>query len=444
MPRQRNSKFGNDSKDTASLASQLAEMSTQVSGGGAGILKYDTLEALQSAHPNGLNVPVWVSSANAWAYWNGTVTQPADITAPTLTITVGGTFTGTKSVTMSANETATIYYTLDGSTPTTSSSVYSSALSISATTILKAFAKDTAGNSSSVQTVTYTLDTGGGDTTAPVLTITPAVTFTDTQTVTMSVNEASIIWYTLDDSDPTTSGTRVQYTSPLTLTTTDTVKAYAVDTAGNASAVQTITYTKSSLPAGYIAQEDFSTYADGAITGKSKWQLVEGTSANVTSGVLNVDATWNTVGKKHGLQFNEVRTNGVYKVLVKGGSKIMFGWHKAEGSLNKWVIWKNSDTATKQYQFGTVLDTSATARTNVSFTDATLDHWIEVTMGGGNVGDTIAIRIWNTNESRPTTASYTYTITGSDPVLTSGEFVFNSFDSTSFGIKQFIVTNLGV
>jgi hypothetical protein len=272
----------------------------------------------------------------------GSTPPPADTTAPVLTITAGGTFTGTKSVTMSVNETATIYYTLDGSTPTTSSDVYSSPLSISATTTLKAFARDTAGNSSAVQTVTYTLDTtqpadttapnnvtnlaysnlaatsltltwtassssdvasydvfngstllanvagttynvtgltastqytftvkakdganntasgtsvtvttsAPADTTAPVLTITPATTFTDTQTVTMSTNETATIWYTLDDSDPVTSGTRLQYTSPLTLTATDTIKAYAVDSANNASAVQTVTYTKETAPAG--------------------------------------------------------------------------------------------------------------------------------------------------------------------------------------------------
>jgi hypothetical protein len=83
------------------------------------------------------------------------------------------------------------------------------------------------------------------DTTAPVLTITPAATFTDTQTVTMSANETATIYYTLDDTDPKTSGTKLTYTAPLTLTETDTVKAYAVDTANNESAVQTITYTKS-------------------------------------------------------------------------------------------------------------------------------------------------------------------------------------------------------
>lgn len=172
-------------------------------------------------------------------------TPTPDTTAPVLTITTGGAFSGTKSVTMSTNESATIYYTTDGSTPTTSSNVYSSALSFSSTTTLKAFARDTAGNQSAVQTVTYTLDNSApADTTAPILTLTPAATFSDTQTVNMSVNETATIWYTVDDTDPTTSGTRVQYTTAVTLTATTTIKAYAVDSANNTSAVQTVTYTK--------------------------------------------------------------------------------------------------------------------------------------------------------------------------------------------------------
>ena len=70
-------------------------------------------------------------------------------------------FTGTEnfetntSVTLASNDGATIYYTVDGSEPTTSSSVYSSALNISATTTVKAFAvKD--GLTTGVVSKTYT------------------------------------------------------------------------------------------------------------------------------------------------------------------------------------------------------------------------------------------------------------------------------------------------
>ena len=81
-----------------------------------------------------------------------------DTTPPTTTATPpGGTYTSTQSVTLSANEPATIYYTTNGSKPTTSSPTYSSPISISTTTTLKFFAKDTAGNSESVKTASYTI-----------------------------------------------------------------------------------------------------------------------------------------------------------------------------------------------------------------------------------------------------------------------------------------------
>ena len=88
-----------------------------------------------------------------------TPTPTPSVSAPVISGTTP--FTDTTSVTMSAESGAEIRYTVDGSTPTVSSSLYSSAISLSVTTTVKAIAiKD--GVSSSVASKTFTKSEGGG------------------------------------------------------------------------------------------------------------------------------------------------------------------------------------------------------------------------------------------------------------------------------------------
>ncbi|QLC65725.1 starch-binding protein [Flavobacterium sp. LPB0248] len=85
--------------------------------------------------------------------------------APDFTFSqAGGNFTTgtTLNVTLTANESASvIYYTLDGTVPTTasSSSVGSKTIAINSTTTLKAFVKNAAGINSAIKTETYTFST---------------------------------------------------------------------------------------------------------------------------------------------------------------------------------------------------------------------------------------------------------------------------------------------
>ena len=87
-------------------------------------------------------------------------TGTSDTIAPVTTATPpGGFYSTSQSVTLTANEPATIYYTTNGSIPTVSSTVYTTAIPISATSTLKFFAKDIAGNIEAVKTQTYTINT---------------------------------------------------------------------------------------------------------------------------------------------------------------------------------------------------------------------------------------------------------------------------------------------
>jgi hypothetical protein len=90
----------------------------------------------------------------------------ADSASPvTTTSPSGSTYMSDQLVTLTCDDgggsgcTAT-YYTIDGSDPTTSSSVYSTDITISSTTTLKYFSVDNAGNAEVIKTETYTIISG--------------------------------------------------------------------------------------------------------------------------------------------------------------------------------------------------------------------------------------------------------------------------------------------
>jgi hypothetical protein len=96
----------------------------------------------------------------------------SDTTAPVTTAApAGGTYATGQTVTLTANETATIYYTLDGTTPTTSSTRYAAPISINSSRTLKYFAVDAAGNAESVKSQVYTIQTN-------YFPLTPGITWT--------------------------------------------------------------------------------------------------------------------------------------------------------------------------------------------------------------------------------------------------------------------------
>ena len=100
-------------------------------------------------------------SGNNFAIWD----KLGAVDVPSITVSqVGGFFTTgtTVSTTLTANNsTSTIYYSLDGTTPTIASpsAVGSVTLSINATKTLNAFVRNTAGVNSTIRTETYTFGT---------------------------------------------------------------------------------------------------------------------------------------------------------------------------------------------------------------------------------------------------------------------------------------------
>jgi hypothetical protein len=90
-----------------------------------------------------------------WTMTSGGVT--GTVATPTFS-PVAGNYTSAQNVTIATTTSgATIYYTTNGSTPTTGSAVYSAPVPVAATMTLKALAVKSGSNNSSVATATYTI-----------------------------------------------------------------------------------------------------------------------------------------------------------------------------------------------------------------------------------------------------------------------------------------------
>ncbi|WP_433966375.1 chitobiase/beta-hexosaminidase C-terminal domain-containing protein [Tunturiibacter gelidiferens] len=92
---------------------------------------------------------------------SATFTLPTQTPAPNFT-PAAGTYTSSQQVVLSdADRSATIYYTLDGSTPTTSSSVYTSPITVATNTTINAMSFDSTRKNNGLATAAYVLQAGG-------------------------------------------------------------------------------------------------------------------------------------------------------------------------------------------------------------------------------------------------------------------------------------------
>jgi hypothetical protein len=188
-------------------------------------------------------------------------------------------------------------------------------------------------------TMTSGTGTGGGTVATP--TFSPAAgTYLGTQTVTLSdTTSGATIFYTLDGSQPGTSagGSTQQYSGPLTVSSTETIKALAtasgMTTSGTASATYTIesqvaTPTFSPAAGSYNSAQpvSISTTTSGATIYYTTNGSTPTTSSTVYSGPITVSATetLKAIATESGF-FNSNVATAAYTIGSSGGGGVSFG-----------------------------------------------------------------------------------------------------------------------
>jgi hypothetical protein len=157
--------------------------------------------------------------------------------APPSFTPAAGTYPAAQSVAITDGTSgALIYYTTDGSTPTTSSEQYSGPISVTADETLKAIAAASGYANTAVATAAYKIH-------AATPSFTPAGgVYRAAQSVTITDGtRGALIYYTTDGSTPTTSSE--QYSGPISVTANETLKAIAAASGYTASAVGHAAYT---------------------------------------------------------------------------------------------------------------------------------------------------------------------------------------------------------
>lgn len=148
-----------DGSDGANSAGSPNFTSRQASAGFSNMLEDWIPTSLQSgvvANASQGSSAAWNIAAVSFASINNTLNTPTF--SP-----VAGTYTGSQTVTISSNGIGeAIYYTTDGSTPTSGSTLYSGPITVSASETVKAIAELTGWTNSAVGSAAYVVSSGGG------------------------------------------------------------------------------------------------------------------------------------------------------------------------------------------------------------------------------------------------------------------------------------------
>jgi hypothetical protein len=170
---------------------------------------------------------------DVWEYRPSTTTLPATPT-PDFSVSPGTYDSGGPVIIFDAMTNAVIHYTTDGTTPTTSSTLYSGPVTLSSSGTIQAIATAPGYVNSAIATAAYVITPPAA---TPVISV-PAGTYSTPQTVTITdATPGATIEYT------TNGGTTViSYSGSIVVATTETLQAYATAPGDSDSAVASASY----------------------------------------------------------------------------------------------------------------------------------------------------------------------------------------------------------
>jgi hypothetical protein len=217
--------------DATNLANTLYSSNTNPARDNPGL-------ALKFTVPTIANGKVYVGTSGQLSFYGllgSAQTAPAPIISP-----ASSTYSGTQTVTITdAVAGATIYYTTDGSAPTSASTVYTAPLVISTDETITAIASPAGYLQSPPSAATFT---STSTTANPVFSM-AAGTYSGPQALTITdASPGAVIYYTLNGSTPTTKSA-VYPAAGLTIPVSETIEAIAVAPGLFASQMVSSSYT---------------------------------------------------------------------------------------------------------------------------------------------------------------------------------------------------------
>jgi N-acetylneuraminic acid mutarotase len=215
------------------------------------LMYYTTDGTTPTIHSNLYSAPIAVNTPqtiNAIAVASGYSYSPVAtaayvfvrLTAATPVISpASGTYAPAPAVTITdATSGATIYYTTNGSTPTTSSPIYSGPISVTLPATVRAIAVASQYSNSAVAAATYTMPTVA----TPVFTPGAGV-YNGSQSVTITdATTGATIYYTTDGTTPTTNSP-IYSGSPIGVSLPTVIQAIAAESGYTTSSTAQATYT---------------------------------------------------------------------------------------------------------------------------------------------------------------------------------------------------------